>query len=148
MSAGRNVSFGRARATIAPVVGYTVVNLKDVADQAPGFGLSPGLEARFARTPLEADALGLSYQRFAPNFRTPFGHRHEAQEEIYVVLSGSGRLKLDDDVRELRQWDCVRIASGTMRCFEGGSEGAELLVVGGPVLGSNDAEMVPGWWSD
>ena len=127
---------------------YTVVNLKDVEDQAPTFGLSPSLEARFARKPLEAEALGLSYQRFVPGFRTPFGHRHEAQEELYVVLGGSGRIKLDDDLVELRQWDTVRIAAETMRCFEAGPEGAELLVVGGPVLGANDAEMVPGWWSD
>jgi mannose-6-phosphate isomerase-like protein (cupin superfamily) len=129
------------------VAGYTIVNLLEIEDQAPKFGLT-GLEARFARGPLEADALGLSLQRFAPRFRTPFGHRHEAQEEIYILLSGTGLLKLDDEVRDLRQWDCVRIASETMRCFEAGPEGAELLVVGGPVLGANDAEMVPGWWSD
>jgi len=130
------------------MAGYTIVNLKDVEDQAPNFGLSPDLEARFARKPLEASVLGLSYQRFAPNLRTPFGHRHEAQEEVYVVLSGSARIKLDDDIHELVQWDSVRIASETMRCFEAGPEGAELLVVGGPVVGANDAEMVPGWWSD
>jgi mannose-6-phosphate isomerase-like protein (cupin superfamily) len=127
---------------------HTAVNLKDVEDQAPRYGLSPDLEARFARNALEAEALGLSYQRFAPGFRTPFGHRHEAQEELYVVVSGSGRIKLDDDVLELRQWDTVRIAAATMRCFEAGPDGAELLVLGGPVRGANDAEMVPGWWSD
>jgi hypothetical protein len=129
------------------VAGYTIVNLKEVEDQAPAFGLSPDLEARFARRSLDAEALGLSYQRFAPNVRTPFGHRHEAQEEIYVVVSGSGRLKLDDEVHDLRTWDLVRIASETMRCFEGGPDGAELLVVGGPAS-SNDAVMVQGWWSD
>jgi len=129
--------------------GFTIVNLRDVEDQAPKFGLSPDLEARFARTSLGAEVLGMSYQRFAPNLRTPFGHRHEAQEEVYVVLSGSGRMKLDDEVRELGQWDCVRITSETMRCFEAGPDGAEILVFGGPVQGgANDAELVPGWWSD
>lgn len=130
------------------MAGYTIENLMDVEDQAPKFGLSPDLEARFARNALEAEVLGLSYQRFAPNLRTPFGHRHDAQEEVYVVLSGSGRIKLDDDVREVRQWDAVRIANETMRCFEAGPDGAELLVFGGPVVGANDAELVPGWWSD
>ena len=130
------------------MAGYTIVNLKEVEDQAPKFGLSPDLEARFARGALEAEVLGLSFQRFAPNFRAPFGHRHEAQEELYVVLSGSGRIKLDDDVEEIRQWDCVRIPSGTMRCFEAGPGGAEILAVGGPVIGQNDAEMVPDWWTD
>jgi mannose-6-phosphate isomerase-like protein (cupin superfamily) len=127
---------------------YTIKNLKEVEDQAPKFDLSPDLEARFARRPLEADVLGVSYERLAPNLRMPFGHKHKQQEEIYVVLSGSGRMKLDDDVHELAQWDLVRIANDTMRCFEAGPEGAELLVVGAPAIGPNDAEMVPGWWSD
>lgn len=112
--------------------GYTIKNLKEIEDQAPKFGLSPDLEARFARGPLEFERSGLSYQRFAPNFRTPFGHKHEEQEEVYVLVSGSGRIKLDDVVHELTQWDAVRIAKGTMRAFEAGPEGAEILVFGGP----------------
>ena len=75
---------------------YTLRNLKEIEDQAPKFGLAPNLEARFARTPLETDHLGVSYQRLAPDFRVPFGHKHGEQEEIYVVLSGSARLKLDE----------------------------------------------------
>jgi quercetin dioxygenase-like cupin family protein len=130
------------------MAGYTIKNLKEIEDQAPKFGLSPDLEARFARSPLEADVVGVSYQRLAPNLRVPFGHKHEQQEEVYVVVAGSGRIKLDDVVHELGQWDAVRIASDTMRCFEAGPDGAELLVVGAPAIGPNDAEMVPGWWND
>jgi mannose-6-phosphate isomerase-like protein (cupin superfamily) len=130
------------------MAGYAIVNLTEVEDQAPKYGLSPGLEARFVRGALEAEVLGVSFQRFAPNFRTPFGHRHEAQEEVYVVLAGSGRMKLGDDVCDVRRSDAVRISATTMRCFEAGPDGAEILVVGGPVIGQNDAEMVPGWWSD
>ena len=130
------------------MAGYTIVNLEQIEDQAPKFGLAPDLEARFARRSLDAEGIGVGYERFAPNLRTPFGHRHEAQEEVYVVVSGSGRIKLDDEVHELRQWDLVRIANTTMRCFEAGPDGAELLIVGGPAHGPNDAEMVPGWWSD
>jgi mannose-6-phosphate isomerase-like protein (cupin superfamily) len=127
--------------------GYTIKNLKEVEDQAPKFGLSPGLEARFARQPLEGETTGLSYQRLEPNFRIPFGHNHGDQEEIYVVISGSGRMKLDDEIVELRQWDAVRVASGTMRDFEAKADGAELLVFGAPTKGQqNDAEMKPGWW--
>jgi mannose-6-phosphate isomerase-like protein (cupin superfamily) len=127
---------------------YTIKNLKEIEDMAPKFGLSPDLEARFARESLECEVLGLSYQRFGPNFRTPFGHKHEGQEEVYVLVSGSGRIKLDDEVLELKRWDAVRMAKGTMRAFEAGSEGAELLAFGAPVIERNDAEMEPGWWSD
>jgi mannose-6-phosphate isomerase-like protein (cupin superfamily) len=128
---------------------YAITNLKsDVQDMAPQFELSPNLEARFGRRDLEADNFAVSYMRVAPNFRIPFGHTHREQEELYVVLSGGGRLKLDDDVLEVGQWDAIRIPSETMRDFEGGAEGAELLLFGAPRGESNDAEMEPGWWTD
>ena len=129
------------------MAGYTIRNLKDVEDQAPKGGLAPNLEARFAREALESEQLGFSYQRLAPGFRMPFGHRHEAQEEIYVLVGGNGRIKLDDDVLELRQWDVVRIAPETMRCLEAGPEGAELLAFS-PRTDGNDAQMTQDWWGD
>ncbi len=127
---------------------YTLKNLKEIKDSAVEFGLSPDLEARFVRDALEAEHSGLSYQRYAPNFRTPFGHRHGQQEETYIVVSGSGRLKLDDDVIDLRQWDAVRIAKETMRNFEAGPEGAELIIFGSPKTGPGDADLTQGWWTD
>jgi mannose-6-phosphate isomerase-like protein (cupin superfamily) len=128
---------------------YTKVNLKeDVDDQAPNFGLSPNLEARMARVPLGLEQSGISYQRIAPDFRVPFGHKHKNQEEIYVVVSGSVRMKLGDDVVELRQWDAVRVPKDTMRGFEGGPEGAELIAIGAPNTGPGDADVENGWWSD
>jgi mannose-6-phosphate isomerase-like protein (cupin superfamily) len=128
------------------VTPYTIVNLKDVEDQAPKFGLSPNLEARFAKGPLDLERSGLSYQRYAPNFRGPFGHRHDEQEEIYVILSGTARLKLEDDVVELSELDAVRVSPGTMRAFEAGPDGVELLAYGAPI--PDEAEMTPGWWSE
>jgi mannose-6-phosphate isomerase-like protein (cupin superfamily) len=127
---------------------YTLRNLKEIEDQAPKFGLAPDLEARFARTPLETEGLGISYQRLAPDFRVPFGHKHGEQEELYVVLSGSARLKLDEEVVELKQWDVVRVGKDTMRNFEAGPEGAEILAIGAGESGIGDAEMTQGWWSD
>jgi mannose-6-phosphate isomerase-like protein (cupin superfamily) len=126
---------------------YTIKNLKEIEDSASRFGLSPNLEARFAKDPLECEQFGLSYQRYAPGFRLPFGHKHNTQEEVYVLLSGGGRMKLGDEVAELKQWDAVRVAKGTMRNFEAGPEGAELIAFGAPKTGSGDAEMTPGWWS-
>jgi mannose-6-phosphate isomerase-like protein (cupin superfamily) len=127
---------------------YTHLNLKDVEDQAPNFGLSPDLEFRMARVGLGLEHSGLSYLRVAPGFRLPFGHKHKNQEEVYVLVSGSARMKIEDEVKELEQWDAVRIHKDTMRTIEGGDEGAEFLVVGAPNTGPGDAEMVQGWWSD
>ena len=131
------------------MAGYTKVNLKeDVEDQAPNFGLAPDLEARMARVPLELEQSGLSYQRLAPNFRVPFGHRHKTQEEVYLVVSGSVRMKLEDEIVELKQWDAVRVPKETMRGFESGPEGAEIVAVGAPHTGPGDAEVEQDWWSD
>ena len=127
--------------------GYTIKNLRsDVEDSAVKFGLSPDLEAHFASTPLGLTQSGVSYQRFAPGFRAPFGHKHGQQEELYVLVSGSGRLKLDDEVVELKQWDAVRIDNDTMRNFEAGDDGAELLLFGAPAVGPGDADLSQGWW--
>jgi quercetin dioxygenase-like cupin family protein len=128
---------------------YTKLNLKqDVEDMAPKFDLSPGLESRFARKPLELEQSGVSYYRLAPNFRTPFGHRHSEQEEVYVVVDGSARLNVDGDVVELERWDAVRVPGPMMRCLEGGPDGAEVIAFGAPNTDNKDAEMVPGWWSE
>ena len=128
--------------------GYTKLNLKqDVEDMAPKFGFSPGLESRFARESLGLEVSGVSYFRLAPEFRTPFGHRHGEQEEVYVVIAGSARVALDDDVVELGPFDAVRIAGPTKRCLEGGPEGAEVIAFGSPSKGNQDAEMLPGWWA-
>ena len=127
---------------------YTVVNLEQVEDMAPKFGLSPGLESHFARGPLGLEQAGLTLFRLAPAFRTPFGHRHREQEEIYLVVGGSARLKLDDDVLELGRWDAVRIPPGTMRCLEGGPDGAEVIAFGAPNTDNKDIDMEQDWWSD
>lgn len=127
---------------------YTVVNLQDIEDQAPKFGFAPNMSARVARGPLQLRNAGLGLYSLAPSFRTPFGHRHETQEEIYVILEGSARIKLEDDVVELRQWDAVRIPAGAAHCMEGGPDGARFLAFGAPNTGNADIEMLQGWWTD
>jgi mannose-6-phosphate isomerase-like protein (cupin superfamily) len=127
---------------------YTIQNLKEIEDSATKFGLSPGLEARFVGGALDQKASGISYQRLAPNFRIPFAHTHEQQEEVYVLVAGSGRIKLDEEVVDLRQWDAVRVANDTMRCIEAGPDGLELIAFGAPATGPGDAQTSPGWWSD
>ena len=125
---------------------YTIKNLRDdVDDMAPRFGMSPQLEARFARDALGCEKGGLSYQRFAAGARAPFGHRHGEQEELYVIVSGSGRVKLDEEVRDVHQWDALRVAPATMRAFEAGPDGMELVAFGAP-HDPGDGEIVMGWW--
>jgi mannose-6-phosphate isomerase-like protein (cupin superfamily) len=133
------------------MAGHTIRNLKDdVEDMAPRFGFAPDLEARFATADLELEKSGLSYQRLAPGFRMPFGHRHKEQEEVYVIVAGGGRVKLDDEIVDVRQWDVIRVPRDTMRAFEAGPKGAEFLAFGAPNTGppQQDAEMQPGWWTD
>jgi mannose-6-phosphate isomerase-like protein (cupin superfamily) len=126
---------------------YTHLNLKEVEDQAPKFGLSPDLEFRMGRVPLDMEQAGLSYIRLAPNYRIPFGHNHKNQEEVYVVVAGSGRIKVSDEVRDLKQWDAVRVHKDTMRGFEANGDGLELIAIGAPKTGPGDADMEQGWWS-
>jgi uncharacterized cupin superfamily protein len=124
---------------------YTQLNLDgDVENSAERFGLADNLDVRFGRSVLGLAGGGFSRQRFAPGFHQPFGHRHTTQEECYVVVSGSGRIKLDDEVRELRTWDALRVAPGVWRGFEAGPDGLELLAVGFGEGG--EAEMSETFW--
>ena len=127
---------------------YTRVNLKsDVKDMAPQFGMD-GIESRFARTNLELEKSGLSYFRLAPGYRAPFGHTHSEQEEVYVILSGSARVAVGDEVVELGELDAIRIAPETMHGMEAGPDGAEILAFGAPNTDNKDADMQPGWWPE
>jgi mannose-6-phosphate isomerase-like protein (cupin superfamily) len=128
--------------------GFTHKNLKDVEDSAVKFGYAPALESRFARGALETERVGVSYQRLAPDVRAPFGHHHNKQEEIYVILSGSGRAKLDDEIVELKTMDALRVAPDVTRNFEAGPDGLELLAFGSGDGGLEDAEVTPGWWPE
>ena len=124
---------------------YTVKNIKEIDNAAERFGIE-GMEARFARNPLELEKFGFSYQALTPNFRQGFAHKHANQEEAYLVLRGSGRIKVEDDIVDLKQWDAIRIPAGVTRQMEAGGDGMEILAIGAPEGG--DAEMIEGWWSD
>jgi mannose-6-phosphate isomerase-like protein (cupin superfamily) len=109
---------------------YTKHNLREVENSAPKFEMPEEMEARFARKPIEGETLGLSLFTLAPNFRIPFGHKHPNQEEVYVLVKGSARIKIEDEIVELEPWDAVRIGKDTMRNVEAGPEGAEYIAFG------------------
>jgi mannose-6-phosphate isomerase-like protein (cupin superfamily) len=125
---------------------YTLKKLTDVEDSAPGFGFAEVQEARFAKNDLETEQTGVSYQRLKPGKRQAFAHKHDEAEEVYVVLAGSGRVKLDEEIVELEVLDAVRVAPGVTRAFEAGAEGIELLAFGPRRDG--DGEVIQGWWTD
>ena len=125
---------------------FTHTKLTDVKDSAPEFGMEDVQEARFAKDALDAERTGLSHLRLKPERRTPFGHKHDEAEEVYVVIAGSGRLKLDDEIVEVERLDAIRVAPEVIRAFEAGPEGIEVLAVGARHDG--DGETIPGWWSD
>ena len=131
---------------------FTLKNLRtDLEDVGPKFDGAPDLEFRLASQALELEQSGLSYQRVPPDYRFPYGHTHKTQEEVYVVVRGSGRMKLDDEIVELQEWDVVRVPPGTWRGYEAGPEGLELIVYGAPNLGAGireDVEGQRGWWAD
>jgi mannose-6-phosphate isomerase-like protein (cupin superfamily) len=125
---------------------YTKLNLKDeVEDMAVG-RMPPGIEAHFAREALGCRQSGVTYYKLEPDFHPPFGHKHNAQEEIYVVISGSARIKLDDEEIELGPLDAIRIAPDATRAVKSGSEGCEMIAYGAPKTEQQDAEMLRGWW--
>jgi mannose-6-phosphate isomerase-like protein (cupin superfamily) len=126
---------------------YTHKSLPEIDDMAPQFGMPAEMQARFAGQPLGLDRTGLTYFRLAPGFRIPFGHRHEDQEEVYVVIRGSARIKIGDDVLELGELDAVRVPGDTLRNLEGGPDGAEVIAFG-ERAGQDQSEMVQGWWSE
>jgi quercetin dioxygenase-like cupin family protein len=131
---------------------FTHRNIKrDPEDVGPRFGGHPELEFRAATKPLGLEQCALSYQRVPPGYRFPYGHTHETQEEVYVVVRGSGRMKVDDVIVELGEWDAVRVPPRAWRGYEAGPDGLELLVVGAPNLGDDPRGDVDGrrdWWAD
>jgi quercetin dioxygenase-like cupin family protein len=127
---------------------YTIVNIRESEDWAPKFGMPSEMKAHFPKRELDCEIGAVGLERLAPGFRTPFGHRHSKQEEIYVIVSGSGRLKLDDEIVDVRQWDVIRVGPETMRNFEAGDDGLEVLAFGAPIGDESDGELVPGWWTD
>jgi uncharacterized cupin superfamily protein len=131
---------------------FTLKNLKqDLEDVGSRFDGAPDLEFRLATKALELEQCGLGYQHVPPGYRFPYGHTHHRQEEVYVVLRGSGRMKLDDEIVELTPWHAVRVPPGTWRGYEAGPDGLEILVIGAPNLGETPREDVEGrrdWWAD
>ena len=125
---------------------YAVKRLTEVQDAAPKFGFEELQEARFATDDLGAEHTGVSHHRLKPGKRQAFAHRHDQAEEVYVVLGGSGRVKLDEDIVELAELDAIRVAPGVIRKFEAGTDGLEWVAFGPRHEG--DGELIQNWWTD
>jgi uncharacterized cupin superfamily protein len=126
--------------------GFTIKNLDEVEDSAVKHGFSETQIARFAGADLGCESIGLALEGVKPGRRQAFGHKHEDDEEVYVILEGSGRIKLDDEIRDVGPMDAIRVAPGVMRSFEAGDEGLKILAFGTHHEG--DGEIDPGFWTD
>jgi quercetin dioxygenase-like cupin family protein len=125
---------------------FSTVNLMEVENSVGD--RVPGLEARFGRKHLDSRDLGVSLFRYAPNLRSPFAHSHREQEEAYVVVSGSGRVLLDGEILELRQWDVLRVAPEVVRAFEAGPDGLDVIAIGGPKPEEGDGVRTTVTWPE
>jgi mannose-6-phosphate isomerase-like protein (cupin superfamily) len=125
---------------------YTIKNMMELEDSAAS--RDADIEARFARKHLDSEHLGISYFRYGPDYKASMGHRHREQEEAYLVVSGSGRVKLDDEIVELRKWDVIRVAPPVVRAFAGGPEGLEVIAIGSDRPEGGDGERVEDFWPD
>ncbi len=125
---------------------FTTVNLLEVEDSVGD--RAPGIEGRFGRKHLDSRDLGISLFRYAPNLRSPMAHSHREQEEAYLVVAGSGRLLLDGELQELKQWDVVRVAPEVVRAFEAGPDGLDIVAVGGPKPAEGDGVVGAANWPD
>jgi quercetin dioxygenase-like cupin family protein len=125
---------------------FAIVNLLEVEDSVGD--RAPGIEGRFARKHLDSRDLGVSLFRYAANVRSPMAHSHREQEEAYLVAAGSGHVLLDDEVRDLRQWDVLRVAPEVVRAFEAGPDGLDIVAIGGPKPADGDGVMGTANWPD
>jgi quercetin dioxygenase-like cupin family protein len=125
---------------------WKIVNLLDVDNSAAG--RLDGLEVRMSRKDMESRDVGVSLFRYGPDVRNPMSHKHREQEEAYVIVSGSGRVRLDDDMHDLKQWDVVRVAPEVVRAFEAGPDGMDVVAVGGPRPEGGDGEITESPWPD
>jgi quinol monooxygenase YgiN/quercetin dioxygenase-like cupin family protein len=129
---------------LAGVSGSAIVNLDEVEDSAAKFGLGETGESRFARGDLGSLGTAVSLHRLRPGVRQSFGHSHHADEEIYVVLAGSGRVAIDEEIHEIGRLDAIRVSPASTRAFEAGPDGLEFLAMG--MHHPGDAQIVPGFW--
>ena len=126
---------------------YTLKKLTDVEDSAVKFGYSEQQEAHFAKDDLETTETGVSFHRVKAGQRQAFGHKHDDAEEVYVVVAGSGRIKLDDEIVGLTRLDAIRVAPTVIRAFEAGPDADLELLAFGP-RHDGDGEVIQGWWAD
>jgi len=125
---------------------YTIKNLDETKDSAPQFGFAELGEAHFPREELDCETVGFAYHRLKPGKRQAFGHRHENAEEVYVVLDGAGRIRLDEEIREISRHDAIRVSPQVVRAFEAGADGLTVLVFG--PRHESDGELLHDFWTD
>ncbi len=102
-----------------------------------------GVENTDLARQLEAEALGARLWRLAPG-QASTRHRHPTQEELYLVLEGSGRMRVDGELLTLEPLSAVLVTPESVRqIFNDGESDTLWLVVGAPPEPANTLEMTP-----
>jgi quercetin dioxygenase-like cupin family protein len=112
------------------VAGYDYVDLEDLA------GEGPGGRVRKVRRALGARAFGFNYFTLGPNEDgREHDHSSQPQEEVYFIVKGSGRMRIDEDEIELKPGRFVRVDAESRRLPISGDDGLEWVAIGAPIEG-------------
>jgi mannose-6-phosphate isomerase-like protein (cupin superfamily) len=111
-------------------MGYDVVDVNDLEGEGPGGAV------RFVRRRLNASAFGINWFDLPPG---AIGREHDeratGQEEVYVVVKGSGTMTVDGEVVPLRTGTFLRVDPESTRVPHAGDAGLVLVAVGSPPSG-------------
>lgn len=87
------------------------------------------------RKPLELAAVALGLIRLPPNEGYTFTHSHRQQEEVYIVIEGSGSIAVNDSLVELARGDLIRVSPAARRALKANGEGLFVICAGGVPMG-------------
>ena len=108
-------------------MGYSKLNVHELE------GTGPGGAVRFVRRQLGVEAFGINWFELGPNV---IGHEHDeagsGQEEVNIVVRGSGVYRVDGEEIQVREGDFLRFDPQTTRCPVAGPDGMTLIAVGSP----------------
>lgn len=113
------------------------------------FGLAADeLELRVLRDRLGCEHIGVSYLRFGPDWPLTTGHRHPAGgEEVYVLIEGSARIKIGEDVVHMEAPAAIRVPSEEFRAIRAAGDAPAVFVVAGyPIEDPDETVLAPDFW--
>jgi uncharacterized cupin superfamily protein len=114
------------------------------------FGLPESeFELRILRGVLGCEHVGVSYLRFGPGWRLTVGHRHPGGgEEVYVLVEGSARIKIEEQILHMHAPSAVRVRGDQFRAIRADSDMTAVLVAAGTIDDPSATEFAPNFWRE